>query len=103
MANLNAAARKALPKQDFAVPQKAGTPQGKAKGGSYPIPDKSHARNALARSSGKTVAGQVRAAVNRKFPGLAKAKGNTANVKSASANIKSRLSRKSRNKTSIGF
>lgn len=106
MANLNAAARKALPKQDFAVPQKAGTPQGKAKGGSYPIPDKSHARNALARSSGKPVAGQVRAAVAKKFPGLGKPKGKgskSPNVKSASANIQSRINRKSKTKTSIGF
>lgn len=68
MGKLNAAARKSLPSSDFAVPGKAKTPQGKAQGGSYPIPDKSHARDALARSSGKPVAGQVRAAVKRKFP-----------------------------------
>lgn len=72
MAKLNAAARKKLPKADFAVKGKADTEQGKAKGGSYPIPDKSHARNALARSSGKPVEKQVRAAVDKKFPGLAK-------------------------------
>jgi hypothetical protein len=70
MAKLNAAARKALPKSQFAVKSKAGTPQGKAKGGSYPIPDKSHARNALARSAGKPVESQVRAAVKRKFPDI---------------------------------
>lgn len=59
MAKLNAAARKSLPPTSFAVPSKAGTPQGKAKGGSYPIPDASHARNALARSANKpTVQGQ---------------------------------------------
>lgn len=72
MAKLNAAARKKLPKADFAVKDKAGSAQGKAKGGSYPIPDESHARNALARSSGKPVEKQVRAAVDKKFPGLAK-------------------------------
>ena len=65
MAKLNAADRKALPKRDFAVPSKP-----KAKSGSYPIPDASHARDALARSSGKPVAAEVRAAVKRKFPGI---------------------------------
>jgi hypothetical protein len=72
MAKLNAAGRKALPTSDFAVPSKASTPKGKAKSGSYPIPDKSHAQNALARSSGKPVAKQVQAAVAKKFPGMAK-------------------------------
>lgn len=72
MAKLSAAARKKIPTSSFAVPSKAKTPAGKAKSGSYPIPDRSHAANALARSSGKPVAGQVRAAVNRKYPGLAK-------------------------------
>lgn len=67
---LSTAQRKALPKTSFAVPSKAGTPQGKAKGGSYPIPDESHARNALARSSGKPVEAQVRAAVKKKFPSI---------------------------------
>lgn len=86
MAKLNAAARKSLPKSDFAVQSKAGTPQGKAKGGSYPIPDESHARNALARSSGKPVAAQVKAKVKAKFPNI--------NVKSATNNIRSKLNAK---------
>lgn len=68
MANLNSSKRKALPKSDFAVPNKAGTPQGKAAGGSYPIPDANHAKDALARSSGKPVAAQVKAKVAAKFP-----------------------------------
>lgn len=72
MAKLNAAARKALPKSDFAVPSKAKTAKGKAKSGSYPIPDKSHAQNALARSSGKPVAAEVKAKVEKKFPGMVK-------------------------------
>ena len=63
---LNAAARKRIPKAEFAVKSKA------PGSGSYPIEDKAHARNALARSSGKPVAGAVRAAVERKYPGLAK-------------------------------
>lgn len=70
MAKLSAADRKALPKSQFAVKSKAGTVQGKANGGSYPIPDESHARNALARSSGKPVASQVKAAVKAKFPNI---------------------------------
>lgn len=70
MSKLNTAARKSLPTSSFAVPSKAATPQGKAKGGSYPIPDANHARDALARSSGKPIAGQVRAAVKRKFPAI---------------------------------
>lgn len=40
MAKLNAAERKALPKKDFAGPDR-----------SYPVEDKSHARNAKARAS----------------------------------------------------
>lgn len=64
MAKLDAADRKALPNNAFAVPSKA------PGSGSYPIPDANHARDALARSSGKPVAGQVRAAVERKFPGI---------------------------------
>lgn len=97
MAKLNAAARKSLPTSDFAVKSKAGTAQGKAKGGSYPIPDKSHAQNALARSSGKPVAAQVRAAVAKKYPGMVK------NVKNSVSNIKNKLANRSKNKTSVGF
>lgn len=69
---LTAAQRKSIPTSDFAVPAKAGSPKAKAKSGNYPIEDKSHARNALARSSGKPVAAQVKAAVAKKYPGLAK-------------------------------
>lgn len=65
MAKLTTKQRKAIPKTSFAVPSKA------PGSGSYPINDASHARNALARSSGKPVAGQVRAAVAKKFPSIA--------------------------------
>lgn len=95
MAKLNTAARKSLPTQDFAVKSKASTPQGKAKGGSYPIPDASHARNALARSSGKPVAAQVRSAVKSKFPNI--------NVSKSAGNIRSKINTRSRNKGSVGF
>jgi hypothetical protein len=64
MAKLNAAARKRLPGKDFAGP-----------GRSYPIPDRSHAANALARSSGKAVAPEVRRKVAEKYPGLINRKG----------------------------
>lgn len=68
MARLTASARKALPKQDFALPQKR---QG-GKGG-YPIPDASHARNALSRVSQNGTPAQkaeVRAKVHAKFPSI---------------------------------
>jgi hypothetical protein len=58
MAKLTAAARKRLPKSDFVE-------KGARK---YPIPDAAHARDALARSSGKTEHAAVVAAVRRKFP-----------------------------------
>ena len=64
MAKLTAAKRRAIPKSSFAVPSKS------PKSGSYPINDAKHARNALARSSGKAVAGKVRAAVARKYPSI---------------------------------
>ena len=66
MAKLSTAARKAIPKSDFAVPSKAPA------SGSYPIEDESHARNALARSSGKPVAAAVRAKVHAKYPSMGK-------------------------------
>lgn len=65
MGKLSTQARKALPKSDFAVPGKA------PKSGSYPINNRSHARNALARSSGKPVAAKVRAKVRAKYPDIA--------------------------------
>jgi hypothetical protein len=71
MAKLNAKARQALPKSDFARPGQGEGKKG-AGSGSYPIPDASHARNALARSSGKPVAAAVRAKVRAKFPNIGK-------------------------------
>lgn len=64
MAKLTAADRRAIPKAKFAIPEKA------PGSGSYPIEDKAHARDALARSGGKPVAGRVRAAVKRAFPSI---------------------------------
>jgi len=59
MAKLTSAKRKAIPSSEFAGPDR-----------SYPIEDASHARNALARASGKAVEGRVRAAVKRKYPNI---------------------------------
>lgn len=107
MAKLSAKQRKSLPKQDFAMQSKAGTAQGKAQGGSYPIPDENHAKNALARSAGKPVAGKVKTAVKKKYPNMkmtgAKTKMNNPSVKKSVANIKKRLTTHSKNKTEIGF
>lgn len=66
MTKLTTAARKAIPKGDFAVPSKAPGP------GSYPIPDRAHAANAKARASGKPVEAQVDRAVARKYPDMGK-------------------------------
>jgi hypothetical protein len=71
MAKLTAKGRKAVSKANTAVPSKR-TAKGGAVSGSYPIPDISHARNALARSSGKPVSGQVKRAVYSKYPSLKK-------------------------------
>lgn len=65
--------REAIPKSNFAIPSKADNNAEQAQSGNYPIHDLAHARNALARSSGKPVEGQVRAAVYAKYPQLKKA------------------------------
>lgn len=64
MAKLTYGARKALPGSAFAI-------DGNKR--KYPIHDKSHARNALARVSQHGTPAEkskVRAAVKRKFPGI---------------------------------
>lgn len=60
MAKLSAAERNSLGSSKFAIPENR----------SYPIPDINHARDALARSSGKSVEPRVRAAVKKRFPML---------------------------------
>ena len=64
MAKLDAAARKKISGKNFAGPDR-----------SYPIENESHARNALARASGKPVEARVRAAVHRKYPDIGKSHG----------------------------
>jgi hypothetical protein len=66
MSKLSTVDRRRIPRQDFAVKSKA------PGSGGYPIEDRSHAQNALARSSGKAVASTVRGAVSKKYPGLIK-------------------------------
>jgi len=72
MARLTTKARKSLPSSSFALPGKGTGSSGKGPG-SYPIPDKSHARNALARVSqhgSSAEKARVRAKVKAKFPGI---------------------------------
>lgn len=61
MAKLNAKRRNALPGKDFAGPDR-----------SFPINDRSHARNALARASQfhPELKAKIRAKVHRKFPDI---------------------------------
>ena len=56
--------RKDLPAKSFAIPEDR----------AYPIHDLAHARNALARSSGKPEEGRVRRAVCRRYPDLCASK-----------------------------
>ena len=70
--DLNAAERRALPDSDFALPGKGKGPEGK-QAGSYPIPDKGHARLALAmvaKYGTPEEKAKVRAAVAKKFPSI---------------------------------
>jgi hypothetical protein len=69
---LSAKTRQGLPKADFALPGKGEGPKG-AGAGSYPIPDKKHAR--LALSYGKRFASPeelstIRRKVDQKYPRL---------------------------------
>lgn len=67
MAKLTAAMRDKLPNSAFAIPSKR----------QYPIPDKAHAVDALARvdtNGTPQEKAQVRAAVKRKFPDLPSSK-----------------------------
>ena len=70
--DLNAAERRALPDKEFALPGKGKGPEGK-QAGSYPIPDKTHARMALAmvaKHGTPEKKAKVRSAVEKKFPGI---------------------------------
>lgn len=77
MARLTAAARKKLPSSSFGVPAKAKTASGKAKSGSFPIPDKGHARAALReiKNASPTARPGIRAKADRMLGKSSKAKG----------------------------
>jgi hypothetical protein len=78
MAVLSAKQRQRLPKSDFALPGKGKGPKG-AGAGSYPIPDASHARNALARVAqhgSSAEKARVRAKVHAKYPNIGKTSSN---------------------------
>ena len=82
---LSASARQAMPRKDFALPGKGDGPKG-AGAGSYPIPDASHARDALSRVSANGTPAEkaeVRRKVHEKFPGIGKSRSryNTKSVK----------------------
>jgi len=65
MAKLTSGMRNALPTSTFALPGSR----------RYPLPDISHARNALARVSGNGTPSEkakVRAAVHRRYPSIGK-------------------------------
>ncbi len=67
MAKLTMKARKKLPKKSFAIPEKA------PGSGSYPIEDRAHAQNALARVSQfgtPEEKAKVRAKVKARYPGM---------------------------------
>lgn len=73
---LTAKARQRMPRSDFALPGKSEGPKG-AGSGSYPIPDRNHARSALSRAAANASPSEqvtIRRKVNSKFPDLAKAK-----------------------------
>lgn len=69
---LSAHEREKMPKSEFALPGKGKGPKG-AGAGSYPIPDESHARNALARVSqhgSPAEKAEVRRKVRAKYPDI---------------------------------
>jgi hypothetical protein len=75
MATLSNKKRQSLPKSSFALPGKGEGKSGKGSG-SYPIPDASHARNALSRVAQHGSSAEqatVRAKVKAKFPNIGKA------------------------------
>jgi hypothetical protein len=72
MAVLSSKKRQSLPSKSFALPGKGEGPKGKG-AGSYPIPDESHARNALARAAQHATPAEqatIKRKVAAKFPGI---------------------------------
>jgi hypothetical protein len=74
MAKLTSKDRQKLPSSSFALPGKGEGKGGKG-AGSYPIPDRSHAANALSRVSqhgSSAEKARVRAKVHAKYPDMGK-------------------------------
>jgi hypothetical protein len=72
---LSAKDREKLPKSDFALPGRGEGPKGSGSG-SYPIPDKAHARSALSRVSANGTSSEkseVRRKVHEKYPSIGRA------------------------------
>jgi hypothetical protein len=59
MADLPAKKREKLPAKDFGLPEKARTKEQKKESGNYPMPDKSHARNAKSRAAQQEKSGNL--------------------------------------------
>jgi hypothetical protein len=77
MAKLSAAQRKRIPQSKFGLPEKAGSARGKAASGSYPMPDKAHARAAksyAARFASPAQRARINAKADRVLGGSAKRK-----------------------------
>lgn len=69
---LSAEDRQRLPSSDFALPGRGEGPKG-AGAGSYPIPDKAHARAALSRASANaspSEQAEIRRKVHAKYPDI---------------------------------
>lgn len=64
MSVLKTAARRKLKKSQFAIPSKS------PGSGSYPIPDRSHAANALSRAAQHGATARVKPKVCAKFPSM---------------------------------
>jgi hypothetical protein len=89
---LTAKARDSIKTKNFAGPDR-----------SYPIENESHARNALARASGKPVEAEVRAKVHAKYPGIGKAKARGgAAINDGTRPVAGRLARKGGGRTKKG-
>jgi len=69
---LSAAQRQSLPKSDFALPGRGSGPKG-AGSGSYPIPDRGHAKAALSRGAANASPGEqatIKRKVKAKYPDM---------------------------------
>ena len=59
VADLDAEDREKIPTKEFGLPEKARTKEAKKQSGNYPMPDKTHARNAKSRAAQAQKAGTL--------------------------------------------